>query len=655
MDDEPPAAIHPLVRDASERGDPHHDPWFLTGDPLMVLDALRRTHGRRIELVYIDAPRLETDATSFDAFDANARLDTWLTVMQGLIRRGMRLLSDRGAIVVLCGIAELPYVQILLNEYGPQNHVGTIAWQKGYSPRNMPNMREISATHDNLVIFARRKESLSAVALRVPTEGFANPDDDPRGPWKAEHKGAHKPDCDYEVNIPPYRWRLVEGELPPGAWRVNPKSGVIWAKALTAAGSWEFTIEVEDKSGARARKGLSITVREDAQSCLADIPWLISKASGSGAPATSGPLQVLTDRLPDGRVGGEYSAVVLAKGGQPWVGTTRPGKTSASGKGRYWEFPEGTLLRSAAQDDVDFKNKDDAIPALKIHEPPGASGAMNQASTWLGRGKGDDDSLGVGYSHDAKQELEELRKAGLIADIVRTSKPSRLVLRLIALFSRAGGLVVDVGSPAAEMAAYATAAGRRALYVEFGESKNTRASVTLPRLRCASQGKHPLPSGVLFGRALEGDGARAFIVDGAPREASVQAGVCAFVLGLPAVALDRQLGVATFEYESYETTSVGFLEALASVEGLIPTVEPCPDHFADRLGRRLRAAYVSSAEILDGRMISRLEDMHEDFLKSGGRLRIYYHRGQDANIQPLGSRVELRRIPFDLQVMAGLI
>src|SRR5262249_5732233 len=152
------------------------------------------------------------------------------------------------------------------------------------------------------------------------------------GPWKAEHKGANKPDCDYEVNIPPYRWSQVAGEFPPGVWRINPKTGVIWARELTVIGRWEFTIEVQDKKGATARKKLSIAVREEADTSLAEIPWLIA---GRSDVRTSSALEIITKKLPDGRLGGEYSAVVLAEGGQPWTGTTRPGKTSASGKGRY--------------------------------------------------------------------------------------------------------------------------------------------------------------------------------------------------------------------------------------------------------------------------------------------------------------------------------
>ena len=236
---------------APHTGNSLSDPWYLTGDPMIALEALRRTVGRRATLAYIDVPRIRTNAGAFDAAERETVLDTWLTVVQGLLRRSYAMLDDRGAIAVLCGIEETHFVRMLLDEIGgPANHLGTIAWRKNYSPRNMPNMVEVSPSHDNLLLFARRKASLSRLALKVPPEGFVNRDGDPRGAWNAEQKGANKPDCDYEVNICPYRWSVSAGELPPGIWRINPKSGVIWGqgKDLVTPGDWTFTVRVVGQS-----------------------------------------------------------------------------------------------------------------------------------------------------------------------------------------------------------------------------------------------------------------------------------------------------------------------------------------------------------------------------------------------------------------------
>src|SRR5207245_1541224 len=127
----------------------------------------------------------------------------------------------------------------------------------------MPNMRELSPVHDNILIYARRMEALPAVSLQLAAKGFSCPDGDPRNAWKAEQKGANKPDCDYEVHICPYRWELVDGALPPGLWRVNPKTGVIWGKP-TEAGRWTFRLRVTDMAGGFTEKRLHIEVSDDA-------------------------------------------------------------------------------------------------------------------------------------------------------------------------------------------------------------------------------------------------------------------------------------------------------------------------------------------------------------------------------------------------------
>lgn len=655
-----------------QAGDPLRDPSMLVGDPIANLVVSQRTYGRKTQLVYIDSPRIETNAANFEAADSDARLDTWLTVMQSIILRAMRLVSDDGAIVVLCGVIELPYVQMLLNEVaGPNNYIGTVVWQKGYSPRNMPGMKELSPTHDNLVIFAKRKSQLSSVALQVRPDKYSNPDDDPRGAWTAEQKGANKPDCDYDVNVPPYRWRIVSGELPPGLWRLNPKSGVIWGRGMDiqVAGEWAFTVEVRDQVGKVAQKKFSISVSPEAEAPAPAPPaWLIADRSKKGKPISAdygdGPLEIKTKRLPSARVGADYSACLEAQGGEPWLGTTRPGKTTPGGDARYWEFPAKTLLESAARDDVDFKSKDDAIPVIKTHLPPGKDRVtLNQMTTWLGKGrgkvKGVEDPFAAGFSEKAKEELQALVSAGHITNIVKTSKPTALVARLVALFTKPNGIVFDIGSPAAEMSTMATALGRRAVYVEFPSNEGVRHSITAPRLRLAARGLHPLPPGILGAPRVSesvpsGAEAAGYFVDGIPQRPRPEGNLTVLRLGRPAGLLDRTMSTLNIDYQAYPVADTQFLGMLASIEGMIPVREPKPSFFAVDLNASLRACYIESSGFLDFRTAERLADEHRDFLNAGGRLRIYYHRGQEV-AGDQAECLEFRRIPYDLQLASGVL
>jgi site-specific DNA-cytosine methylase len=652
----------PLLPSYEGKGDPLSDPWLVLGDPCIALDAVRRQLGRQTKLVYLDLPRIKTNAGAFDAAERESVLNTWLSVTRALLRRGIGLLADGGAIAVLCGIEETAYAKLLMDELaGNQNYLGTVAWQKGYSPRNMPNMRELSPIHDNILLYARRLESLAPLSLRIPAKGFKNSDNDPRGPWKAEQKGANKPDCDYSIHVCPYRWSIVGGELPPGIWRINPKTGVIWGQPREA-GHWKFTIRVEDRIGKSAERALEIEVSPD---CVpppaASIPWLIAdvdeKGNFLGGPDKKGPLRIRSTTLPVARLGATYSACVLASGGEPWLGTTRPGKTSSGGKGRYWEFPASTLLARAAEDAVDFKAKDDAIPALKVYATS-EDGRLNQTSVWFGRTRKSEsssdgsDALSVDYSQDAKKELEALLSAGSISGTVAASKPSRLMCRLMALFTGENDTVVDLGSPAAEMAAIATATGRKAIYVTVPPDEDAATRVWLPRLRLASRGAHPLPSGIIFSQDRNEGVTSGYIMDGKPRPENNAAGVFVLRPGRPFAAVDLALGSVLVEYEHYKSGSAEFLAALASVEGLVPIAAEWG--FATSRDSRVFAIYLAPREWLDATVVERIDEKFASHIMQGGRVRVYYHRGAGDPDRLSRGGIELRRIPFSLTLAAGL-
>jgi hypothetical protein len=648
----------PLIPEQGS-GNALSNPWYVIGDPMISLEALRRTTGRRSNLAYIDVPRIRTNAGTFDAAEREAVLDTWLTVVQGLIRRSYAMLDDKGAIAVLCGIEETHFVRMLLDEIcGPSNHLGTIAWQKNYSPRNMPNMVEVSPTHDNLLLFARRKASIQRLSLKVPPEGFINRDGDPRGDWNAEQKGANKPDCDYEVNICPYRWSISSGELPPGIWRVNPKSGVIWGlgKDLVKSGKWTFTIRVVDKSGVSAEKSFSIVVSADTPApSPAQIPWL-ERVDGLD---TTGALRIETTSLPPARLGSDYSACVVAAGGKPWEGTTRPGKTAAGGKGRYWEFPLKTLVGEAAMDRVDFKSRDDAIPAPKSYLNGALYTHLNQTSVWVGGSKGAEAGGArgdVGWSQEAKEELEALVKVGAVSETIGISKPARLMARLIALFDSSDGCIVDVGSPAGEMASIATAMGRRAIYVEVNTTQELRSGLLLKRLEYAARGHHPIPEVVDFmdqPRPNAGAISR-YLVSGSPRPITEHARPYVLTVGQQFADLDRSTGACFIDYSRYPERDPVFLQSLASLEGLVSIADdPTKGVFGTNFEGTLLAIHIDSATRLDSRWLDSALSAYAKHLEDGGRVRVYYHRGSPPSEQD--SSLEYRRIPYELNLLASLI
>jgi site-specific DNA-cytosine methylase len=667
--------IAPLLRKGSS-GRPQQDPWYLHGNHVRSLEALRAAIGRRAKLVYFEPARLDTDLVSFAAEDARSRLNTWLSLCQATIRRASSLVRDDGVIAVLTGVSEQPYLQVLMDEiFGPENRVGTVVWQKGYSvqgQRKDKPKKEIYPTHDYVLVYGRRaQECLSGVALKAPPKNFSNDDGDPRGPWKAEQKGAnyHRASSDFSVNLPPYRWEVVGGTPPPWFWRVSPKSGVIWAPAdeIQLPGKWNFKVRVTDSRGGSDERELTLEVVPNGNAPIPAPPsWLIARdADGcltnaeraANAPKQSARVRIVTESLPTATIGRPYYACLEADGGAPLLGTTRPGKNSVSGKSRYWDLSYETLELAAAEDAIDFKATDQSIPAVKVYLDGASFTYLNQISTWRGDGSGKrgnkNDPLRVGWGQDAKQELEGLLAAGTISKVVNISKPLGLMTRLMALFTEEFDFVVDIGSPAAEMASVCCQLRRHAVYVEMPGTESDRDTIRVPRLRSAAKGAHPVPPGVLFFADSGAPPEEGFYVGRRARAADSAADVCEFFVGSPFVRVSSESRAARIDYSEFESGGSSFHQALASSEGLV-WVPTGGSEFAQSLDGNLIAVHLPGTQVLDGRSFLQLRSHYANHLSSPERrLRIYYHRGFGDVKSALDGQVELRHLPFDLLLAAG--
>ncbi|QRE78295.1 Ig domain-containing protein [Methylobacterium aquaticum] len=287
---------------------------LLSGQRHDALSSLTRSLGPVFRFIYMDLPRLNVDdvATAFQSA-SSLRLTTWLNVVRNFLVEVRELLSRDGVVAVHCGEDESQYARIILDELFRDKRVATIMWQKAYSAQNMPGMKSFTDTHDLIYVYARDRDALPAVGLRRPPKGYANADHDPRGAWKAEHKGAktRRENSDFDTFQPPYRWKIVKGELPAGLWRLSPYTGVIWG-VPTVAGTFKFTAEVTDMLGKSSTKDFSITVKSAGEpSPPGDIPWIFEEVSPKGK------LRIITDKLPDAVADKTYSTIIFADGGIP--------------------------------------------------------------------------------------------------------------------------------------------------------------------------------------------------------------------------------------------------------------------------------------------------------------------------------------------------
>jgi adenine-specific DNA-methyltransferase len=215
---------------------------FIEGENLEVLKVLQRTYFGKVRFIYIDPP-YNTGSDSFiypDKFsetkeeylvrigekDESGKLlkeglfrpntkengqfhSNWLSMMLPRLFLARNLLSDDGVFVTSIDENEAYSLKLLLDEiYGEENFAGNIVWN---STKSVTNTALLSVSHTHNLVYFKDVEyhKKNRYEFRLPDtpEGFSNPDNDSRGPWKAD----------------PFQ---VEGERPNQLYEiVNPKTG----------------------------------------------------------------------------------------------------------------------------------------------------------------------------------------------------------------------------------------------------------------------------------------------------------------------------------------------------------------------------------------------------------------------------------------------
>ena len=626
------------VRRVGESTDGRPSSLLLEGERLHVLSTLRRIAPGQVRLAYVDLPRIVIDdKTRAFQGDTDRTWSTYLSVVREHLRALVPLMSRQGVVIVHPGDAEDPYVRLVATEiFGRQNCVGTIVWQRHYAPRNMRGMKEFTATHDPISVFAVDKDLLPSVALAREPRGYENPDDDPRGPWKAEHKGARtrRENSDFETNLPPYRWRLVHGRLPPGVWRVSPFAGVIWG-VPREAGRFGFTVEVADEKGQTATARLQIVVKKDGEPELPQrVPWLFADGV-----AGSGPLQIVKNRLPPAVCDCEYWAVLEACGGAPYTGKKRPRS------GRYWEFANYTLEKEVLRDNVEFGHDGTAIPHPKRRPPPGGAEFVNLQTWWPARagkaaeaGDSDEGESLVGYTEDATKHLKKMVEMGLLHESVTTSKPEPLLERLVRVFSRPGDTVLELFGEAADLSSVAIKTRRRFIYLAGSSTLESRLleGCARPRLEAIVAGND---------RALEEGGGE------------IRLRKDAYIPYEGGGAFDcYRLGEYLVEFrpdEEYPLLNPSWVagdfgelrRAILTAEGFLPTREEGAAVDGVAFDGRAGAVVLGLGEFLTQAAVAGICSRGERY----ERLIVYYFRSaDDFDPERVSRNVVFKRVPMDL-------
>jgi adenine-specific DNA-methyltransferase len=208
---------------------------FIEGDSLDALKLLQESYLGKVKLIYIDPPyntggdfvyadrfaettaeylarsgQADADGTRLVAnSEASGRFHSdWLSMMYPRLVLARNLLADDGAIFVSIDSTEHANLVKLLNEVmGEDNFRADITWQKRYTRSN--NTRDFAAVVENIVVFSRSDRFTVNLLPRTAEADarYANPDGDPRGPWKGASflnpaTAAQRPNLCYEIRNP---------------------------------------------------------------------------------------------------------------------------------------------------------------------------------------------------------------------------------------------------------------------------------------------------------------------------------------------------------------------------------------------------------------------------------------------------------------------
>ena len=167
--------------------------FLLEGDNLHSLKLLEKTHKGGIDVIYIDPP-YNTGHKDFvydDAFvdrqDGYAH-SKWISFMEKRLRIAHTLLKSAGTIFISIDDNEYANLKLLCDEiFGEENMISDIIWN---SRKSVSNDAVVSLNHNYTLVYTRNIYEFNKVKymfkLADTGDGFSNPDNDSRGPWKAD-------------------------------------------------------------------------------------------------------------------------------------------------------------------------------------------------------------------------------------------------------------------------------------------------------------------------------------------------------------------------------------------------------------------------------------------------------------------------------------
>lgn len=225
---------------------------YIEGDNLEVLKLLQESYLGKVKMIYIDPPyntgndfiynddfkmtgeeyRDESGETDDDGnrmfknTDSNGRFHSdWCSMIYSRMMLARNLLTENGVIFISIDINETHNLRKICDEvFGASNFISDIIWN---SRKSVSNDAVVSLNHNYTLIYAKNMSTFYAqrAYFKLPDngEGFDNPDNDPRGAWKADpfDSPGIRPNLTYAIKNP----NTGEEYWPPKGrcWRTGEK------------------------------------------------------------------------------------------------------------------------------------------------------------------------------------------------------------------------------------------------------------------------------------------------------------------------------------------------------------------------------------------------------------------------------------------------
>ena len=196
---------------------------YIEGDNLEVLKLLQESYLGKVKMIYIDPPYNtgndfiyaddfmrsqedeneqmgmydEDDNRLFKNTDTNGRFHSdWCSMIYSRLMLARNLLREDGIILISIDEHEHSNLLSIMNEiFGESNYIDSIVWDKKSGAKGVPPRNMMVNVHEYIVAYQKSNGFCFVGEKRdEEADGFKNPDNDPRGPWRESNiKSTTKP------------------------------------------------------------------------------------------------------------------------------------------------------------------------------------------------------------------------------------------------------------------------------------------------------------------------------------------------------------------------------------------------------------------------------------------------------------------------------